>query len=156
MEAKLVKCHKKGTYVIYSISDPSVTQFLLSLWNLSEDRLYDIKQIKEDLEKQFPDVKSITKKELLAKMKKDNIVLLDIRPTDEYEVSHIPNAISVPLEQLDEYLKTLNKSDVEMVAYCRGPYCSFTSQAVDHIQKLGFRAYRIEEGVREWNACDEA
>ncbi|MEC0182432.1 metalloregulator ArsR/SmtB family transcription factor [Paenibacillus peoriae] len=152
LEARLVKCYKKGTYVIYSISDSSVTQFLSSLWNICEDRLSDIKQIKEELERQYQDVQSITKQDLLEKMKQEKIIVIDIRPSEEFETAHIPGAISVPLEHLREYLKTINKADVELAAYCRGPYCSLTSQAVDYIQKQGFKAYRIEEGVREWNA----
>ncbi|OKP91022.1 ArsR family transcriptional regulator [Paenibacillus helianthi] len=155
LDAKLVKSYKKGTYVIYSISDPSVTHFLTSLWNLCEDRLADIKQIKDELERQYEGVHSISKHDLLAKMKQGKVILLDIRPAEEYESSHIPGAISVPFEHLEEYLKTINKADVELAAYCRGPYCSITSQAVDYIQKQGFKAYRVEEGTREWNACDE-
>ncbi|QNR69714.1 metalloregulator ArsR/SmtB family transcription factor [Paenibacillus peoriae] len=154
LEAKLVRFQKKGTFVIYNISDSSVTHFLSSLWNLCEDRLSDIKQIKDELKRQYVDVQSITKNDLLAKMKQDSMVLIDLRPVEEYNTSHIPGAISVPLEQLEEYLKTLNKADVELAAYCRGPYCSLASQAVDYIQKQGFTAYRIEEGAREWNAYD--
>ncbi|OZQ62833.1 MULTISPECIES: ArsR/SmtB family transcription factor [Paenibacillus] len=155
LETRLVKCHRKGNYVIYSLCDPTVSQFLSSLWELSEDRLSDVKQMKEELKKQFPDVRSITKKELLLKMKEENIILIDVRPADEYQSSHIPNAVSVPFEQLGHYLKTLNKSEVKIVAYCRGKYCSITSKAVDYIQKQGFTAYRIEEGIRDWNHCDE-
>lgn len=151
LEAKLVRFQKKGTFVIYSISDSSVTHFLSSLWNLCEDRLADIKLIKNELKMQYAGVQTITKNDLLAKMKQDNMVLIDLRPVEEYETSHIPGAISVPLEQLEEYLKTLNK-DVELAAYCRGPYCSLVAQAVDYIQKQGFTAYRMEEGAQEWNA----
>ncbi|WP_245233253.1 rhodanese-like domain-containing protein [Paenibacillus maysiensis] len=114
----------------------------------------DIKQIKDELERQYEGVQSIMKHDLLAKMKQDKMILLDIRPAEEYETSHIPGAISVPLEHLEEYLKTINKADVELAAYCRGPYCSLTSQAVDYIQKQGFTAYRVKEGAPEWNACD--
>ncbi|MDM5277452.1 metalloregulator ArsR/SmtB family transcription factor [Paenibacillus silvae] len=153
LEAKLVKFHKKGTFVIYNISDSSVTQFLSSLWNICEDRLADIKLIKDELEEQYEGVRNISKNELMLRMKQDNLVLIDLRPVEEYETSHIPGAISVPLEQLEVYLQTLNKG-VELAAYCRGPFCSIASQAVNYIQEQGFRAYRIEEGVHEWNAYE--
>jgi rhodanese-related sulfurtransferase/DNA-binding transcriptional ArsR family regulator len=152
LEAKLVRFQKKGTFVIYNISDPSVTHFLSSLWNVCEDRLSDIKQIKDDLKKQYVGVQCITKNDLMANMKQNSMILIDLRPIEEYETSHIPGAISVPLNQLEDYLKTLNKADVELAAYCRGPYCSLASEAVDYIQKQGFTAYRVEEGAREWNA----
>ncbi|AUS26814.1 metalloregulator ArsR/SmtB family transcription factor [Paenibacillus sp. P2(2022)] len=155
LDAKLVKCYKKGTYVIYSIGDPLVIEFLSSLWRICEDRLSDIKQIKTELELQYPEVQTITKHDLLEKMKKKTVILLDIRPTDEYDASHIPDAISIPLDQLENYLKTVNKSTIELAAYCRGPYCSLASQAVDYMLKQGYMAYRIEEGVHDWNVCED-
>lgn len=151
LEAKLVKFQKKGTFVIYSVSDISVTHFLSSLWNLCENRLADIKVIKDELNGKYEEVQYITKQDLIMKMQKNNVILIDIRPIEEFTTSHIKGAISVPLEQLDDYLQTLTK-DVELVAYCRGPYCSLASEAVNYMQDQGFTAYRIEEGVREWNA----
>ncbi|MEB4783324.1 metalloregulator ArsR/SmtB family transcription factor [Paenibacillus polymyxa] len=155
LDAKLVKCCKKGTYVIYSIGNPLVIEFLSSLWRICEDRLSGIKQIKTELELQYPEVQTITKHDLLEKMKKKTVILLDIRPTDEYDASHIPDAISIPLDQLENYLKTVDKSTIELAAYCRGPYCSLASQAVDYMLKQGYMAYRIEEGVHDWNVCEE-
>lgn len=151
LEAKLVKFQKKGTFVIYSVSDISVTYFLSSLWNLCENRLADIKVIKDELNGKYEEVQYITKQDLIMKMQKNNVILIDIRPIEEFTTSHIKGAISVPLEQLDDYLQTLTKG-VELVAYCRGPYCSLASVAVNYMQDQGFTAYRIEEGVREWNA----
>ncbi|ODP27520.1 hypothetical protein PTI45_03082 [Paenibacillus nuruki] len=150
LEAKLVRFQKKGTFVIYSVSDISVTHFLSSLWNLCENRLADVKVIKDELNGQYEEVQHITKQDLVIKMQKNNVILIDIRPIEEFITSHIKGATSVPLEQLADYLQTLTK-DVELVAYCRGPYCSLASQAVNYMQDQGFTAYRIEEGVREWN-----
>jgi DNA-binding transcriptional ArsR family regulator/rhodanese-related sulfurtransferase len=150
LDARLVKFSKKGTYAIYSLSDPVVTDFLMSLWNICEDRLSDLPRIKEDLLQQYEGVQTISKQELLQKMEMNVLIVLDIRPRDEYEAEHIQGALSVPLEELDEYLQTVPQH-IELAAYCRGPYCSYTTQAVEHMLKKGFTAYRIDEGVHEWN-----
>ncbi|OBZ16302.1 ArsR family transcriptional regulator [Bacillus sp. FJAT-27264] len=150
LEARLVKFSKKGTYAIYSLGDPAVIDFLMSLWNVSENRLSDLPRIKEDLLKQYEGVQTISKQELLQKMEMNAVIVLDIRPRDEYEAEHIQGALSVPLEELDEYLHTV-PCHIELAAYCRGPYCSYTTQAVEHMQNRGFTAYRIDEGVHEWN-----
>jgi len=150
LDAKLVKFCKKGTYAIYTLADPAVLDFLMSLWKICETQLSDIPRIKEDLLKTYKDVQTISRSELLEKMKSKTIVVIDVRPRDEYEMGHIPGAISVPLEELDEYLKSVPK-DVQLAAYCKGPYCVYTTHAVEEMQKKGFAAYRIEERVHEWN-----
>ncbi|WHX38338.1 hypothetical protein QNH38_12730 [Paenibacillus polymyxa] len=68
----------------------------------------------------------------------------------------MPDAISIPLDQLENYLKTVDKCTIELAAYCRGPYCSLASQAVDYMLKQGYMAYRIEEGIHDWNVCEES
>lgn len=154
LDAKLVKFSKKGTYVIYTLADPTVLDFLMSLWKISENQLTDIPRIKEDLMKTYKNVHTISKSELLEKMKSKTIVVLDVRPRDEYEFGHIAGAISVPLEELDEYLKSVPK-DAQLAAYCKGPYCVYTTHAVEEMQKKGFIAYRIEESLHQWNKDEQ-
>lgn len=154
LDARLVQFHKKGTYVIYSVSGSGVNRFMREMWNLCEDQLADIRQIKSEMLQRYKEVRCISRQELLKEMKRGKWVVLDVRPRDEYETAHIPGAISVPLEQLDEYLGTL-VPDTKIAAYCRGPFCSATFKAVEYMQERGFAAYRIEEGVREWE-LDEA
>ncbi|MBE1442753.1 ArsR/SmtB family transcription factor [Paenibacillus sp. OAS669] len=149
LDANLVRFTKKGTYVIYSLANPMVAEFLTSLWKISEHQLSDVPRLKQNIYQHYNNVRTISKKEVLERMKLGNFLILDVRPKDEYETEHIEGAISVPMEELDDYLQNLPK-DTEIAAYCRGPYCVFTTQAVEQMQKKGFKAYRIEEGVHEW------
>ncbi|MEK5237560.1 metalloregulator ArsR/SmtB family transcription factor [Paenibacillus sp. FSL L8-0470] len=151
LDANLVRFSKKGTYVIYSLANPLVAEFMVSLWKLSENQLSDVIRIKQDIEQHFNTVHTISKQEVLERMNKGNFVVLDVRPRDEYETEHIDGALSVPMEELDAYLDTV-PDNTEMATYCRGPYCVFTTQAVEKIQKRGFKAYRIEESVLEWRS----
>ncbi|MGM1019833.1 MAG: ArsR/SmtB family transcription factor [Bacillota bacterium] len=150
LDSRLVKFRKEGTYAIYSLEDPVVNEFLIVLWKLCENRLSEIPRIKEDLLHQYKGIQTISKEELLKRMVANTIIVLDLRPKDEYEAGHIEGAISVPMEELDAYLQTLPQH-VELAAYCRGPYCVNTTEAVERIQQKGFTAYRIDEGVQEWN-----
>lgn len=153
-DARLIKYNKKGTYVIYELADPSVADFLLSLWKVCEQQLTDVKRIKGDFLNHFIELKTIAMDELLGKMRSGSIVLLDVRPKEEYEAGHIPGAISVPMEELEQRLGSLPQN-VEIAAYCRGPYCVFAAQAVTLLQSEGFIAHRLEEGVHEWRQYNE-
>jgi rhodanese-related sulfurtransferase len=86
---------------------------------------------------------------LLAKMREDGAVVLDVRPEEEYRAGHIPGARSVPMERLEAYLEEIPK-DREVVAYCRGPYCVFSDEAVAFLKERGYRASRLTEGFPEW------
>lgn len=151
LDANLVRFSKKGTYVIYCLASPMVAEFLVSLWKLSENQLSDVSRIKQNIEQYYNNVHTISKQEVLERMNKGDLVVLDVRPRDEYESEHIDGAISVPMEELDSFLDTV-PDNTEMATYCRGPYCVFTTQAVEKIQKRGFKAYRIEESVLEWRS----
>lgn len=150
-DSHLVKFRKEGTYAIYCLDDPVVAEFLLVLWKLCENRLADIPRIKEELLHQYEGVCTITKKMLLQQIANDTIIVLDLRPRDEYAAGHIEGAISVPLDELDDYLSSLCPKAV-LAAYCYGPYCNTTIEAVKHIQKRGFTAFRINESVQEWKS----
>jgi len=149
LDANLVKFSKKGTYVIYTLAGPEVSSFLNGLWRLSEMQLGDVTRIKNDFIGQYDDLQTLSLSEVLNKMDQGSIVLLDVRPTDEFEAGHIPGAISVPMEELHHYLQTLPRG-AQIAAYCRGPYCVFSAEAVQKMQEEGFAAFRVEEGVNEW------
>nr|WP_136606953.1 metalloregulator ArsR/SmtB family transcription factor [Paenibacillus dokdonensis] len=149
LDANLVRFTKKGTYVIYCLANPVVAEFLSSLWKVSEHQLSDIPRLKQDIEQHYNRVQTISKKDVMDRMEKGELVVLDIRPKEEYETAHIEGALSVPMEELDNYLEELPR-DTEIAAYCRGPYCVYTTQAVEQMHKKGFKAYRIAESVREW------
>lgn len=148
-EARLVKSRKKGTYVFYELADPSVITFLLALWEVGEKQLTDIKRLKQEFMNGTEGYHTLTLEEVMAKQNGGEIVLLDVRPTEEYDSGHIPGALSIPIDELAAHLNNL-PADREIVAYCRGPYCVYAAQAVSELRNKGFSAYRMEEGVHEW------
>ena len=149
LDANLVKFSKKGTFVIYTLATPDIEGFLTSLWRISELQLADVTRIKNEFMGQRGDTQTLSLSEVLSKMEEGSIILLDVRPADEFEAAHIPGAVSVPMEELHHYLRTLPK-DVQIAAYCRGPFCVFATDAVNVMQLEGFTAFRLEEGVFEW------
>ncbi|CAM3353600.1 metalloregulator ArsR/SmtB family transcription factor [Paenibacillus taichungensis] len=149
LDAKLVKFTKKGTYVIYSLADPEIIEFLSSLWRISEKQLPDIGRMKEDFLNNLDDVQTLTMDEVMEKLNNSSMVLIDLRPKEEYEMDHIEGAISMPMEKLDVLMRELPK-DAEIIAYCRGPLCVYSALAAQKLQSEGFNAYRMEEGINEW------
>ncbi|MEI2379774.1 ArsR/SmtB family transcription factor [Priestia megaterium] len=148
-DSRLVKFTKKGTYAIYSLADPSVVEFLFSLWRIAENQLSDITRIKEDFFGGMEDLYTLTMDQVHEKLDGGDVILLDLRPTEEYEAGHIEGAVSVPMEELDSYLQQLPK-DKEVVAYCRGQFCAFSAIAVQKMSNQGFKAYRMAESIHEW------
>ncbi|NEU29675.1 metalloregulator ArsR/SmtB family transcription factor [bacterium LRH843] len=148
-DSRLVKFTKKGTYVIYSLADPSVSDFLYSLWRIGESQLSDITRIKQDFLGQMEGLYTLTMDEVYEKLKGGNIVLIDLRPEEEYEAGHIEGAVSVPIEKLDLYLQQIPR-DKEVVAYCRGKYCAFSDIAASKMKNEGFMAYSMAESIYEW------
>jgi len=149
LEAKLVKFRKDKTYVIYSLADPDITDFLSSLWRISEKRLPDIAKLKEDFLHNVDTVQTLTMDEVMDKLNSESIILLDLRPKEEYEFGHISGAVSVPIEELDAFMRNLPQ-DAEIAAYCRGPLCFYSTVAAQRLRSEGFTAYRLEEGIIEW------
>lgn len=149
LESRLVSKQKKGTYVFYELADDSVHLLLHSLRRVSETRLAEIYQIRNDFLLNSSDAEPVPLDKLLQRLNEGNVILLDVRPKDEYEAGHIPGAISTPIEELEKHFSSLSK-DKEIVAYCRGAYCFYAIEAVELLRQMGFHANRIEEGVFEY------
>ncbi|MUT68754.1 metalloregulator ArsR/SmtB family transcription factor [Paenibacillus sp. NEAU-GSW1] len=149
LDANLVKFSKKGTFVIYSLTSPEINVFLSSLWRISELQLAEVLRIKADFINHFDHLQTLSLEEVLHKMEEGSIMLLDVRPADEYEAEHIPGAVSVPIEELHHYIQGLPKN-VQIAAYCRGPYCIYSAQAVEQMLQEGFSAFRLVSGIQEW------
>ncbi|MEX2103780.1 MAG: metalloregulator ArsR/SmtB family transcription factor [Bacilli bacterium] len=148
-EARIVRYTKKGTYVIYSISEPDVYSLIISLRHISEKQYAELRQIKDDFLHARDHYEPITLVDLKLKMEQEDIILLDVRPSDEYEAGHIPRAINVPIQELHHHLSLIPKGK-EVIAYCRGPYCLYALEATELLKEHGIRAFRIEEGYQEW------
>lgn len=149
LDARLVKFSKKGTYVIYSLADPSIAAFLFALWRVSESQLADVARIRQEFMQGYEDVRTLSFEEAMAKMEAGAIILIDVRPRDEYEAGHLAGAISVPMEELEPYLHNLPRP-AQVVVYCRGPYCISSTETVAKLQREGITAYKLEGGEYEW------
>ncbi|MFB9277631.1 ArsR/SmtB family transcription factor [Cohnella cellulosilytica] len=149
LEAKLVKFTKRGTHVIYSLASPDIVDLLTSLWRISEKQLPDIAKLKDDFMNNLDSIQTLTMDQVMEKLSTESILLLDLRPKEEFEIGHIRGAISVPMEELELFIRELPQ-DAEIIAYCRGPLCAYSAIAVQKLQAEGYRAFRMDEGVIEW------
>lgn len=149
LDAKLVKFTKKGTYAIYSLADPEIIDFLSSLWKISEKQIPDIGKMKDDFLNNLNDIHTLSMDEVKKKLDENSIILVDLRPKEEFETGHIQGAISMPMEDLDVLMGELPE-EAEVVAYCRGPFCVYSALATQKLQVEGFKAYRMEDGLNEW------
>lgn len=149
--ARLVAAEKKGLYVEYQLADDAVGSFVGSLQALAQRRLTEVEQITRDFFQQRAAMEPIEGDELLRRVRKGEVTVLDVRPPEEYAAGHIPGALSIPVRELATRMKELPKGR-DVVAYCRGPYCVMAVEAVALLRRKGFRAFRMEQGVVAWRA----
>ncbi|SMO57703.1 ArsR/SmtB family transcription factor [Melghirimyces algeriensis] len=147
LEARLVIFEKKGTYAIYRLSSSTTSRLLLLMQELAEELLAEVKQLREQFYR--GELEAISLEGLQDRMQNEDVILIDVRPKEEYEYAHIPGAYSVPITELEQHLKQL-PPEQKIVAYCRGRYCVYAAQAVDQLRSHGYQAVRLEEGIREW------
>jgi rhodanese-related sulfurtransferase/predicted transcriptional regulator len=147
--AGIVRSRKEGVSVIYSLADESVLAGWKALQTLAESRRAEIQAVAKSFFAARDEMEPISIDELQHRFNNKEIVLLDVRPVEEYENGHLPGAVSMPLAGLKSGLGKLSKRR-EIVAYCRGRYCVLAAEAVAMLRKAGFKALRLEDGVYEW------
>ena len=145
--AGLVTRAREGTSVRYAIASEETLALWLALRDVSVSQLAEVERAARDY--LGDDVDAIGRDELIARMRKGDVVLVDVRPHEEFEAGHIKGAKSVPLEELEDRLAEL-PADREIVAYCRGPFCAYAHEAVRRLQASGRSARRLEDGWPEW------
>jgi rhodanese-related sulfurtransferase len=150
--ARLVEAEKRGLNVVYRLSGPEVFRLWRTLRDVGSARLAEIDRLVENYFTDREELEAVDKEELLRLMADEAVTVIDTRPEVEYEQGHIPAARSVPVERLKRQLDELPR-DVEVVAYCRGPYCVYSDEAVRMLQQSGFEARRLDEGFPEWRAA---
>lgn len=149
--ARLVETEKAGLFVKYRLADEGVCAFFQNLRTLGEQRLAEVESILRQF-RESPDLlEPVEKKTLVKRVRKGEVILLDVRPEEEYRAGHIPGAFSMPLKELTARLSKLPR-EKKIVAYCRGPYCVFATEAVKMLRAKGFQATRLEDGIPEWRA----
>jgi rhodanese-related sulfurtransferase len=148
---RLVETEKVGLFVVYRLADQTVCEFFRSMRVLAESRLAEVEQIKRRFLEGKEGMQPVDRDELLELVRKRAVTVLDVRPVEEYNTAHIPGALSIPLKELKLHLSELPR-DQEIVAYCRGPYCVLSVQAVEMLRAQGFNAVRLEEGIQDLRA----
>ncbi|MQA89787.1 MAG: metalloregulator ArsR/SmtB family transcription factor [Gemmatimonas sp.] len=154
-EARLVEARKDPPYVLYRVADDAVLRVVRELQALARERLAEVEQITRTYFEAPSDLEPIDVHQLLERLEEGAVTVLDVRPRDEYTAGHIPGAVSMPIEELERRLAEIPPGR-PVVAYCRGPFCVFASEAVDTLQKYGFAAQRMKSGVPEWRLAGRA
>jgi rhodanese-related sulfurtransferase len=149
--ARLVESEKEGLFVIYRLADQAVCEFFRAMRVLAESRLAEVEQIKRRFLEGREGMEPVDRKALLELVREGVVTVLDVRPVEEYKAGHIPGALSLPLKELELRLSELPR-DQEIVAYCRGPYCVLSIQAIEILRAKGFNAIRLEEGIQDLRA----
>jgi rhodanese-related sulfurtransferase/predicted transcriptional regulator len=151
-QAGLVSARKDGLRVYYSIAGDDVAVLLAALREVSEHRVAEVEQILRVWLAHRDEMEAVPAQEVLERAKKGLVVILDVRPPEEFSASHLPGAINIPIHELEKRLKELPKRK-EIIAYCRGPYCLMSYDAVSLLRKKGLKARRLEAGLPEWRSA---
>ena len=148
--AKLVKINRKGNFINYSLASESVYSTLVSVRELGMTFNAEVEKVISDFRSgQSGDMQAIDVETLATMLENDEVILLDVRPEEEYNRGHIHKALSTPLEKLGNSLKKFPKRKM-LVAYCRGPFCVYADEAVAMLNERGYNAIRLDEGFPEW------
>lgn len=151
--AGLVTPRRKGNFIYYRLTSPDIIGFWRALQGIARTSRADIERLVHNYLGDDGDVEELTKEELWQRIKrKDKLVVLDVRPQEEYDAGHIPGAVSIPLEDLEKRVKELPKSK-QIVAYCRGPLCALAPEASRFLKSKGYRVKRLTEGAPDWEAA---
>ena len=147
--AQLLTTKRQGNFVYYTLANPKVYEAWKTLRDLGIEHIAELERTMHSFRKSRNSIEALTTDQLLDKMNRNEVTVLDVRPKTEYAEGHISGALNIPVEQLSERLSELPQ-DREIVAYCRGPFCVFADEAVRLLNEHGFRAHRLEDGFPEW------
>jgi rhodanese-related sulfurtransferase/DNA-binding transcriptional ArsR family regulator len=151
-EARLVQVRREGKRMIYRLSGSDVAQLSVTLRHVAEEHLLELRMALQQMMAEPDQLTQVGRKDLLAQAKRGEVVVLDVRPPEEFDTAHLPFARSVPLAELAHRLSELPR-DVDIVAYCRGPFCLMSDEAVKLLREHGYRARKTFDGVSEWQAA---
>lgn len=145
----LVQTRKDGLYVYYRLTEGPIIGLLSSMQDVARRNLADVQKTATEHLQPLDTIDALTRTQLLDRMHQNRTTIIDVRPITEFHAGHVAGAINLPLEELDMELSRLSVSD-EIVAYCRGPYCTLAYEAVSILRKKGFTARRLEDGFPQW------
>ena len=147
-----VQSRRDGKRVLYRLADGPILSLIAALRSYAERNRAEIGKIVADYFERLDQLEPVSRKELAQRLRAKSAVVLDVRPEDEFALGHVPGALNIPINELKRRLVELPKNQ-EIVAYCRGPYCVFSFEAVALLRKRGFLVRRLEDGFPEWKAA---
>lgn len=143
---------RDGKRVLYALSDPAVVDLMSALSRLGERRTAEVRSVMADYFHARDSLEPVSRSALLDRIEAGLVTVLDVRPGDEFAQGHLPGALNIPFSELEQRLTEL-APDREVVAYCRGPYCVLSFEAVAALRARGFTVRRLEDGYPEWRAA---
>ncbi|EYS86907.1 ArsR family transcriptional regulator [Cupriavidus sp. SK-4] len=150
-EARLAETRKDGKYVVYRLASTGVADLWVTLRSAAEERLVELQVALATIVEHGDDLKGFDRSAILRKARAGEVLVLDVRPADEFTAAHLPHARSLPLGELKKRLAEIPK-DMPVVAYCRGPFCLMAKDAVELLRSNGYYAFHLTDGVAEWRA----
>lgn len=150
-QSRLVQTRRGGKYVLYRLASTGVADLWVTLRAEAEERLVELRMALASLVEHGSDLQGVDRKDILRRAAAGEVIVLDVRPQEEFDVAHLPHARSLPVDELRKRIAELPK-DVPVVAYCRGPFCLMAKDAVELLRKKGYRAFHLTDGVAEWRA----
>lgn len=150
--AGLVASSRDGKFVCYQLADDAVLVLLAALRQVAERNVAEVERVIRTYFNDRDALEPVSRKELLTRSRAGDVIVLDVRPEDEFALGHLPGAVNIPLRALEGRLSEFDPSQ-EIVAYCRGPYCVLSYEAVAALRARGFKARRLEDGLPEWRAA---
>ena len=150
--AHLVQTRRDGKRIYYRLSGGDVAQLGVTLRTVAEEHLLELRMALQGMMAEPDRMVSVGRRELMAQARRGEVVVMDVRPQNEYEAAHLPHARSIPLAELAQRMAELPR-DVEIVAYCRGPFCLMSDEAVKLLLAHGYRARKTSDGISEWQAA---
>lgn len=150
-EARLVSARREGKFMYYRLSGPDVAGLWVHTREVAEEHLLELQMALADMARLPDALSSESRQSLLSKARRGEVLVIDVRSEHEYSSGHLPCARSLPLAELERRLAELPR-DKEIVAYCRGPYCLMSDEAVERLRAHGFQAFTLRDGVAEWQA----
>ena len=150
--AGIVAARREGKFVFYSLADEAVLDLLAALRHLAEQNVAEVGQVIRSYFNDRDSLEPMSREKLLEQSRTGAVTVLDVRPPDEFALGHLPGAVNIPLRELETRLAEFDPAQ-EIVAYCRGPYCVLSYEAVAALRARGFKVRRLEDGLPEWRAA---
>jgi rhodanese-related sulfurtransferase/DNA-binding transcriptional ArsR family regulator len=148
----LVAARREGKFVYYNLADDAVLDLVAALHRIAERNVAEVGRLLRSYFYDRDSLEPVSREELLERSRTGAVTILDVRPEDEFALGHLPNAVNIPMRALEARLSELDHTQ-EVVAYCRGPYCVLSFEAVAALRARGFKARRLVDGLPEWRAA---